>query len=100
MVAVLHLHWTGESFILRPPVRTLLCRAHDCLVSYLDDGSYSNTDYQEFLIGDGKYPAITICLEVVFYLWRVSKPCIISIFAQEPYIEKQMNFYNVTKGSI
>ena len=43
-----------------------LWRVHDCLVSYLDDRSYSSTDYQEFLIGDGKYPAITICLEVGF----------------------------------
>ena len=99
MVAVLHLHWTGEIFLLCPPVRTLLCRAHECLVSYLDDGSYSTTDYQEFLMGDGKYPAITICLEIAFYLWIVSKACFICIFDQEPYLEKQLNFYNVTKGS-
>ena len=69
MFVVLFLHLRGQIFlkVIRDALRNLLRRVYDCLESYLDDGSYSNTDYQEFLIGDGKYPAITICLEVIFY---------------------------------
>ena len=86
------------------------------MVSYLADGSYSNTDYQagrattnpllstdlyfdlqEFLsLDDAKYPTVTLCLEVVSAV--VSQyVLVLTDFTQEPYKQDDFLAFNITQ---
>ena len=85
------------------------------MVSYLADGSYSNTDYQagrattnpllstdlyfyaqEFLtLDNAKYPTVTLCLEVVS---AVLSQYVLTDFIQEPYKQDDFLDFNITKN--
>ena len=52
----------------------------DCLVKYLNDGSYSNIDYVNFLTPKHPYPALTLCIE-------------------NPYLKNKLQFLNPSNNA-